>query len=66
LLIEKARKFQNIHLWFTDYPKVFDCGSHKKMENSSRDGNTRSLYLLPGNQYAGHEATVRTNNGTTD
>jgi len=30
LLIEKARKFQNIHLWFTDYPKVFDCGSHKK------------------------------------
>ena len=34
------------------------------MENSSRDGNTRSSYLR--NLYAGHEATVKTGRGTTD
>ena len=26
--------------WF-DYAKAFDCVDHKKLENSSRDGNTR-------------------------
>ena len=36
------------------------------MENSSRDGNTRPLDLLPENLYAGQEATVRTGHGTTD
>ena len=40
--IEKAREFQkNIYLCFTDYVKAFDCVDHKKLENSSRDGNTR-------------------------
>ena len=33
------------------------------MENSERDGNTRSLWR---NLYAGQEATVRTGHGTTD
>ena len=36
------------------------------MENSSRDGNTRSPDCLLRNLYTGQEATVRTGNGTTD
>ena len=41
-IIEKARKFQkNIYFCFIDYAKVFDCVDHNKLENSSRDGNTR-------------------------
>ena len=40
-IIEKARKFQqNTYFCFIDYTKVFDCVDHKKLENSSRDGNT--------------------------
>ena len=41
-IIEKAREFQkNIYFCFIDYAKVFDCVDHNKLENSSRDGNTR-------------------------
>ena len=41
-IIEKARKFQkNIYFCFIDYAKAFDCVDHNKLENSSRDGNTR-------------------------
>ena len=41
-IIEKAREFQkNIYFCFIDYTKAFDCVDHKKLENSSRDGNTR-------------------------
>ena len=36
------------------------------MENSERDGNTRSPYLPLINLYAGQEATVRTGHETTD
>ena len=40
---EKAREFQkNIHFCFIDYAKAFDCVDHNKLENSERDGNTRS------------------------
>ena len=39
---------------------------HDKLENSSRDGNTRPPYLPPVNLYAGQEATVRTGYETTD
>ena len=47
-IIEKARKFQkNIHFCFTDYAKAFDCVDHNKLENSSRDRNTRPPYLPP-------------------
>ena len=39
---EKAREFQkNIYFCFIDYAKAFDCVDHKKLENSSSDGNTR-------------------------
>ena len=41
-IIEKAREFQkNIYFCFIDYAKAFDCVDHHKLENSSRDGNTR-------------------------
>ena len=41
-IIKKAREFQkNIYFCFIDYAKAFDCVDHKKLENSSRDGNTR-------------------------
>ena len=36
------------------------------MENSERDGNTRSPDPLLKKLYAGQEATVRTGHGTTD
>ena len=38
----KKREFQkNIYFCFIDYAKAFDCVDHNKLENSSRDGNTR-------------------------
>ena len=66
-IIKKAREFQeNIYFCFTDYAKAFDCVDHKKLENSSRDGNTRPPDLLLRNLYAGQEATVKTGHGITD
>ena len=42
-IMEKANEFQkNIYFCFIDYAKAFDCVDHKKLENSERDGNTRS------------------------
>ena len=42
-IIKKAREFQqNIYFFFTDYTKLWFCGSQQTVENSSRDGNTRS------------------------
>ena len=47
-IIEKAREFQkNIYFCFIDYTKTFACVDHNKLENSSRDGNTRPPYLPP-------------------
>ena len=38
----KIQEFQkNIYFYFIDYAKAFDCVDHNKLENSSRDGNTR-------------------------
>ena len=39
---------------------------YNKLENSSRDENTRPPYLPPENLYASQEATFRTGHGTTD
>ena len=46
-IIEKAREFQkNIYFCFIDYAKAFDYVDHNNtVENSSRDGNTRSPNL---------------------
>ena len=47
-IIEKAKEFQkNIYFCFIDYTKVFEYVDHNKLENSSRDGNTRPPYLSP-------------------
>ena len=47
-IIEKSREFQkNIYFCFIDYAKAFDCVDHNKLENSSRDGNTRPPDLPP-------------------
>ena len=41
-IIKKAREYQrNIYFCFIDYTKAFDFVDHNKLENSSRDGNTR-------------------------
>ena len=41
-IMEKEREFQkNIYFCFIDCAKAFDCVDHNKLENSSREGNTR-------------------------
>ena len=44
-IAEKAREFQKNISFFIEYAKAFDCVYDNKLENSSRDGNTRPLYL---------------------
>ena len=48
-IIDKAREFpKNIYVCIIDNAKAFDlCGSQQTVENSSRDGNTRSCDLPP-------------------
>ena len=47
-IIEKAREFQkNIYFCFIEYAKALDCVDNKKLENSTRDGNTRPPDLPP-------------------
>ena len=41
---KSTRVPENVYHWFADYVKAFD---HNKLENSERDGNTRSLELPP-------------------
>ena len=45
-IIEKARVFQK-NICFIDCAKDFDCVDHNKLENSSRDENTRPPDLPP-------------------
>ena len=48
-IMEKAREFQkNIYFCFIDYAKAFDYVDPNKLENSSRDGNTRPPNLPLG------------------
>ena len=71
-VIKKAREFQkNIYFCFIDSTKAFDCVDHNKLENSSRDGNTRPgipdhFTCLLRKLYPGQEVTVRTGYGTID
>ena len=47
-ITEKARQFQkSIYFCFIDYTKAFVSIDQKKLENSSRDGDTREPYLPP-------------------
>ena len=51
---------------FIDYTKAFDSVDHKKtVENSSRDGNTRTPYLPPEKSIC-RSRSNRTGHGTTD
>ena len=54
----KKQEFQeNIYFCFIDYAS-FDCVDHNKLENSERDGNTRSPDLPPEKSVcAGQETT---------
>ena len=67
-IIEKAREFQkNISFCFIDYAKAFDCVDHSKLWKILKDmGMPDHLTCLVRNLYAGQEATVRTQHGTTD
>ena len=47
-IIEKPSEFQkNINFCFIGYAKAFCCVDPNKLENSSRDGNTRTPDLPP-------------------
>ena len=64
----KKQEFQeNIHFFFIDYAKAFDCVDHKKLWKILQEmGIPDHLSCLLRNLYAGQEATVRTGHGTTD
>ena len=66
-IIEKAREFKkNIYFCFIDYAKAFDCVDHKLWKILKEMGIQDHLICLLRNLYAGQEATVRTEHGTTD
>ena len=67
-IIKKARQFQkNIYFCFIDYAKAFDCVDHNKRWKILKEmGIADHLTCLLRNLYAGQEATVRTEQGTTD
>ena len=63
---ESSRK-KNIYFCFIDYAKAFDCVDHKKLWKILKEmGMPDHLTCLLRNLYAGQEATVRTEHGTTD
>ena len=52
---------------FIDYVKAFDCVAHNKLWEILKEmGIPDHLTGLLRNLYAGQEATVRTEHGTTD
>ena len=62
---ESSRK--NIHFYFIDYAKAFDCVNHNKLWKILKEmGIPDHLTCLLRNLYAGQEASVRTGCGTTD
>ena len=67
-IMEKAREFQKtIYFCFIDCVKAFDCVDHNKLWKILKEmGIPDHLTCLLRNLYAGQEATVRTEHGTTD
>ena len=63
-----AREFQkNTYFCFIDYAKDFDCVDHHKLWKILKEmGIPDHLTCLLRNLYAGQEATVRIEHGTTD
>ena len=49
-----------------DYAKVFDCVDQNKLWSILKEMGIPDLTCLLRNLYAGQEATVRTEHGTTD
>ena len=66
--IMENQEFQkNIYFCFIDYTKAFDWVDHKKLWKILKEmGIPDRLTCLLRNLYAGQEATVRTEHGTTD
>ena len=66
-IIKKAREFQK-NIYFVDYTKALsDCVDHSKLWKILKEmGLPDHLTCLLRNLYAGQEATVRTEHGTTD
>ena len=58
-IIEKAREFQkNIHFYFINYAKAFDCVEHNKLWKILKEiGIPDHLTCLLRNLYAGQEVT---------
>ena len=62
---ESSKK--NIYFCFIDCAKAFDCVDHNKLWKIQKEiGIPDHLTCLLRNLYAGQEATVRTEHGTTD
>ena len=58
---------KNIYFCFIDYTKAFDCVTHKKLWKIFKEmGIPEHLTCLLRSLYAGEEAIVRTEHGTTD
>ena len=64
---EKAREFhKNIYFCFIDYTRAFDCVDHNKLWKILKEmGIPDHITCLLRNVYAGQEAIVRMENGTT-
>ena len=67
-IIKKARQFQkNIYFCFIDYAKAFDCVGHNELWKIFQEmGRPDQLTCLLKILYAGQEATVGIELGTTD
>ena len=68
LIIKKVREFQkNIYFCFTDYAKAFDYVDHNQVWKILKEmGKADHLTCPLRSLYAGQEAAVRTEIGTTD
>ena len=67
-MIKVTREFQkNINFCFTNYAKAFDCVDNNKLWIILKEiGILDHLTCLLRNLYAGKEAIVKTEQGTTD
>ena len=63
---KKKRVKKKIYFCFIDYAKTFACVDHNKLENSSRDGNTRPPDLPPEKSICRSRSNSYTGHGTTD
>ena len=67
LLKKQESSKKNIYFCFIDYAKAFDCVDHHKLWKILQEmGILDHLTCLLRNPYAGQDATVRAEHGTTD